>query len=284
MKRLNLKRPRKGAEQNNGQMTLVDHLRELRNRIVKMVIAIAIGAVVAYFFYDRIFKFLINPYCDAVKGTKQTCQLYVPDLLSSGFLLHVKVASFAGLLVALPVILWQLWRFIMPGLYKNERKYAISFVASSTLLFACGAVLAYYTLPPMLSWLADSSGPSGYTQFILNPADYFYLVAALMIGFGIGFEFPLLLVALQIMGLLDNSSLRKYRRHAIVGITAAVAIITPGGDPISLLALSIPMCIFYELAIIFGRVLNRRRGKRADGDDHEDETSESADAAGPSTS
>lgn len=252
-------------------MTLMDHLRELRNRIIKMVIAIAIGGIVAYFFYDSIFKLLINPYCAAVKGTNQRCQLFIPDLLSSGFLLRIKVASFGGLLLALPIILWQLWRFIMPGLYKNERKYAVAFVASSTFLFACGALLAYYTLPPMLSWLADNSGPAGYTQFILNPADYFWLVAALMIGFGIGFEFPLLLVALQVMGILDNSSLRKYRRQAIVGITAAVAIITPGGDPISLLALSIPMCIFYELSIVFGRVLNRSRAKKAASDEAENE-------------
>jgi sec-independent protein translocase protein TatC len=255
----------KGAEAADAQMTLMDHLRELRNRLIKMVAAIFVGGIVAYFFYDRIFLFLTRPYCASVQDTGKKCQLYIPDLLSSGFLLRIKVAGYGGLLLALPVIVWQLWRFVMPGLYKNERKYTISVVAASVFLFACGALLAYYTLPPMLSWLSDNSGPAAYTTFILNPADYFWLVAALMIGFGIGFEFPLVLVALQIVGILDNSTLRKYRRQAIVGITAAVALITPGGDPISLIALSIPMCIFYELSIVFGRVLNRRRSKNVEG-------------------
>lgn len=255
------RRPR-GAQAGDGQMTLMDHLRELRNRLIKMVGAIVVGGIIAYFFYDQIFRFLTRPYCEAVKdaGTK-SCKLFIPDLLSSGFLLRIKVAGYGGVLLAFPVIVWQLWRFVMPGLYKNERKYTVTFVVSSVSLFAAGALMAYYTLPAMLSWLADNSGPAAYTEFILNPADYFWLIAAMMIGFGIGFEFPLVLIALQVVGILDNSTLRTYRRQAIVGVVAAVAVITPGGDPISLIALSIPMIVFYELAIVFGRLLNRKRAK-----------------------
>ena len=120
-------RERKGAEGDAAQMTLMDHLRELRNRLIKSVIVIVLGGIVCYIFYDQIFRLFVHPYCVSVEGTKNDCQLYLPDLLN-GFLLRMKVATYGGLIVALPVILWQLWRFIMPALYKKERRYAIYFV------------------------------------------------------------------------------------------------------------------------------------------------------------
>lgn len=251
----------KGAEGDAAQMALMDHLRELRNRVIKSVIAVAIGAVVAYLFYNQIFTFMTKPYCRAVAGTHKDCQLYFTDLLA-GFLLRIKVASYGGTILALPVILWQLWRFITPGLYRNERRYALGFVVASVFLFSLGAALAYYTLPPMISWLTDNSGPSGLVQNLTTADKYFWLAALLMVGFGIGFEFPVLLVALQMVGVLDNAVLRKYRRHAFVGIVTLVAVITPGGDPISLMALSIPMYLFYEISIVIGIVVKRRRTRR----------------------
>lgn len=252
------RKPRRGAEGDAAQMTLMDHLRELRNRIVKCVIAVVVGAIAGWFFYERIFRFMTHPYCQSVKGTDRSCQLYFTDLLA-GFLLHLKVSTYGGLLLALPVILWQLWRFITPGLYRNERRYALAFVSTSLALFALGATLAYITLPPMIAWLVDNSGPTELVSQITTADRYFWLAAMLMVGFGIGFEFPIVLVALQIVGILDNKVLRSYRRHAVVGIVALVAVITPGGDPISLIALSIPMYLFYEAAILIGWLIARRR-------------------------
>ncbi len=252
---------RRGAEGDAAQMTLMDHLRELRNRIVKCVIALVVGAIVGWFLYERVFRFMTDPYCQGVKGTDKECQLYFTDLLA-GFLLHLKVSTYVGLLIALPVILWQLWRFITPGLYRNERRYAFAFVSASLTLFTLGAALAYITLPPMISWLVDNSGPTELVSQITTADRYFWLAAMLMVGFGIGFEFPIVLVALQIVGILDNKVLRSYRRHAMVGIVALVAVITPGGDPVSLIALSIPMYLFYEAAILIGWLIARR--KRAD--------------------
>lgn len=247
---------RASATADSSTMNLIDHLRELRGRLVKCVIAVGIAMVVMYLFYVPIFRFASEPYCSAVKGTRQAnCDLYFHGLLD-GFLLRLQVAGYLGLVVALPVIAWQLWRFIAPGLYKNEKRYAIGFVAASTFLFACGAVLAYLTLPPMFQWLINSGGPGFYQN---RADDYFHLLALMIVAFGVSFEFPLLLVVLQIVGILDNSVLRKYRRHSLVGIVFVVAVVTPGGDPISLLALSIPLYLFYELSIVFGRVLTRRR-------------------------
>jgi sec-independent protein translocase protein TatC len=244
-----------GAEGDNAQMALMDHLRELRNRIVKCVIAIVIFGVACYFLYDQIFKFFTHPYCVSVQGTDQECTLYSFDLLG-GFILRMKVAGIGGLVLAVPVILYQLWRFIVPGLYRNERRYTVMFVAGSSVLFAFGAVMAYYTLPPMISWLQGNGGPVTY----VTAADkYFWLTALMVAAFGVGFEFPIVLIALQIVGVLDPDTLARVRRQACVGIVALVAILTPGGDPISLAALSVPMYLFYELSIVVGRLVRRRR-------------------------
>lgn len=259
---MRLRPTRKGAEETDpGHMTLMDHLKELRNRVIKCCIAVAVGAVAGWFLYESVFTLLTRPYCNFARSTDQPCRLYFTDLLA-GLMLHIKVSMYTGLLIALPVVLWQLWRFISPGLYRNERRYAFAFVGSSMVLFALGATLAFFTLPPMLEWLVANSGPSDLVQQITTADRYFWLVALMMVGFGIGFEFPVVLVALQLMGVLDNATLRKYRRHAFVGIVVLVAVITPSGDPISLFALSLPMYLFYEVSIVIGMLVKRRRRRR----------------------
>lgn len=258
MKLPKLARP--GAERANAQMSLMDHLRELRNRILKSAVAVIVAGVVAYIFYDDIFRFFTRPYCQSVKATDRSCALYSFDLLG-GFLLRMKVALIGGIILALPVILYQLWRFIVPGLYRNERRYTIAFVGTSMLLFAIGGVLAYYTLPPMISWLQGNGGPVTY----VTAADkYFWLTALMIAAFGVGFEFPIVLVALQMVGVLSPKTLAGVRRQALVGIVVAVAFLTPGGDPISLMALSVPMYLFYEASILVGRLLVRRRERAAE--------------------
>ena len=125
------KRKRKGAEGDNAQMSLIDHLRELRSRVIKCALVAIAGGAVSYAFYDQIYRFFTHPYCVSVHKLHRACKLYSFDPLS-GFLLRMKVAGYGGLILAIPVILWQLWRFIMPGLYKNERRYSAAFVISST--------------------------------------------------------------------------------------------------------------------------------------------------------
>lgn len=242
-------------------MTLMEHLSELRNRLVISVIAVAIGmAIIGGPFYQDVQDFLTEPYKDLCEDESSTanqeCTLLQTDPVE-GLSVRFKVAAYGGIALAMPVLLWQVWRFVSPGLYSREKRYAIPFVAAAMFLFVLGASLAYWTLPRALDFLG-SIGGDDLTQFY-SPGKYFQLVSYMMLAFGAGFEFPILLIFLQLAGILSPDTLRKGRRYAYVLITVLVAVVTPSGDPFSMLALSLPMIVFYEIAIVIGRILARRR-------------------------
>lgn len=245
-----------------GRMSLMEHLTELRNRLIKSVLAIAIGAIVGFLLYKRLYNLLIDPYqslCETGDSQSITnCKLLATDPLE-GFSVRIKVSTYCGVAMAMPVLLWQIWRFISPGLYAKERRLAIPFIGSAVALFAMGAGIAYWTLPKALQWLQDIGGDGLVTAY--SPTKYFQLIVYMMLAFGIGFEFPIVLVFGQMIGILKPGSLAKWRRHAIVGIAVLVAVVTPSADPISMFALTIPMVIFYEVSIIIGRVFVRRRNE-----------------------
>lgn len=240
------------------RMTLVEHLTELRDRLIKVAVAVVVGMVIAFVLYPQIFDFLLEPYkkVAAEGGTLADGKLVTLDPLE-GFGVRMKLAAYGGIALAMPVILWQLWRFITPGLYPHERRYALPFVITALVLFILGAGLAYYTLPKALEFLIDIGGEELVTAYA--PGKYFQLITYMMLAFGVGFEFPILLIFLQMAGIVDTSMLRRARRYAIVGICILVAVITPSGDPVSMLMLSVPMVIFYELAIVAGLFMERRR-------------------------
>jgi sec-independent protein translocase protein TatC len=242
------------TEDLGGQMSIWEHLRELRSRLFKCLIAVAIGVVVAWMLYPRIFDLLVGPLQDNAEGTIEG-SLFALDPLEP-FGVRIKIATYTGIMFAMPVLLWQLWRFISPGLYRNEKKYAVLFVGFGMLLFVMGAAIAFWTLPKALEFL-QAIGGDGFTE-AYSAAKYLRLVVYMMLAFGLGFEFPILLVFLQLVGLVTTSQLRQFRRYAIVGISVVVAVITPSADPISMLALTIPMVLFYEIAIIIGRIRERR--------------------------
>jgi sec-independent protein translocase protein TatC len=242
-------------------MTLMEHLTELRSRVIKCAIAIALGAVLAWILYPWIFDILLHPYHEISKDKTITDGRLLQTDPLEGFAVRLKVATYGGITFAMPVILWQIWQFVTPGLYKHEKRYALPFIVSAITLFAMGAGIAYWTLPKALNWLIGVGGGGLVTGF--SPSKYFQLILYMMLAFGIGFEFPILLIFLQLAGIVSNDWLRKYRRHAIVTVTVVVAVATPSNDPISMLALAVPMCIFYEIAIIVGRISNRRKRKAA---------------------
>jgi sec-independent protein translocase protein TatC len=244
-------------------MTLVEHLTELRKRLIISVVAVGIGMLVVFIFYDPIFDFLVSPYC----ATSDDCRLLQTDPLE-GFGVRMRVAGYGGIALAMPVILWQLWRFVAPGLYANEKRYAIPFVASAVTLFVLGAGIAYATMPMALEFLADIGGDN--LEQFYSPNRYFRLVTYMMLAFGIGFEFPILLLFLIMAGVLEVDTLRRGRRMAFVIITVVVALITPSGDPYSMLALSLPMILFYEIALRIGSLIEKRRA-----------AAEAAEVAGP---
>jgi sec-independent protein translocase protein TatC len=246
-------------------MTLVEHLAELRHRLIVCAIAVAVGMVLGFVLYHQIFDWLLAPYQDIAANNPTLDpegRLLQTDPLE-GFSVRMKTAGYAGIAFAMPVLLWQLWRFVSPGLYSHEKRYAIPFVISALALFLMGALLAYYTLPQAFEFLVDIGGDGFVTGYTANK--YFQLITYMMLAFGIGFEFPIVLIFLQMAGIISPDTLRRGRRFAIVGICVLVAVITPSGDPISMLMLSVPMVVFYEGAIVIGRIIAKRQAAVASG-------------------
>lgn len=231
-------------------MPLVEHLAELRRRIIISAVAITIGGIVAFCFYNRILQFLVGPYKDITGKDK----LLITDPLE-GFTTRLKISAFGGLALASPVILWQMWRFITPGLHKKEKRYAIPFIAASIFLFALGTVVAMLTFRQALRFLIGVGG--GSLEAFFTPSKYLNLIVLMMVAFGVAFEFPIVLVFLQLARVLTSQKLRKWRRPALVVIVAVAAVITPSQDPYSLFAMAVPMYIFYEASILIGRIMKR---------------------------
>ncbi|MEW6154609.1 MAG: twin-arginine translocase subunit TatC [Actinomycetota bacterium] len=232
------------------RMSLVEHLTELRRRLIISVIATVLGTVVAFMAYNRILDFLIGPYTDLTGRT----QLLITDPLE-GFTTRLKVAAFGGLVLASPVVLWQIWRFITPGLHKREKKYAIPFIVASILLFLLGAALAIFSFPQALRFLIGIGGEN--LDAFFSPSKYLGLLLQMIVGFGVAFEFPVLLVFLQLARVVSSRKLRSWRRPVIVIIVALAALITPSQDPYTLFLMAGPMYLFYEASIVIGRILKR---------------------------
>ena len=232
-------------------MTLVEHLTELRRRVIVSVIAFVVMATVAFLAYNWILALLKHPYCEVAPTH---CGFYVSGPLD-GLALRIKIAAYGGLFLASPIWLWELWRFITPGLNPKEKRYAIPFVVATITLFTLGAAVAYFMFPHALKWLDSIGGPT-LTQ-ILDPNKYLSLIILLMVAFGIAFEFPVLLVSLEIAGVLTPQQLSSWRRWAIIGIVVLAGVITPSSDPFSMMAMAIPLYIFYEISIVIGRIVRR---------------------------
>jgi sec-independent protein translocase protein TatC len=241
-------------------MTLVEHLEELRYRLVVSIVGVAVGAAVGWFLFDSLIDLLQKPYCDywntvdpALRATRR-CTFFFSGALEPA-LIKFKLVGVMGLFFALPVVLYQLWSFVVPGLTKRERRLAIPFVVSSVLLFALGALFAYWTLPKALGFLLGFAG-QGFSP-LLTGDRFFTFVVLVALTFGLSFEFPIVLIFLNIAGVISTTQLRQWRRGAILGIAIFAAVITPSSDPYTMLAMSVPMWLFYELAIIVGRLMKR---------------------------
>ena len=242
------------------RMTLTQHLGELRTRIIRSVLAVIVGIIVVLAFYDQVLDFMRRPYEQLCRDNpKLTCELQFIGPLE-GFSTRLSIASYGGIILALPVILWQIWRFVVPALHAKEKKYAIPFIVSSVLLFIMGAAVAYFTLTPALDFLISWAGSDVQANFQVSK--YVSLFGLMLAAFGVTFEFPVLLVFLQLVGVLTPQTLMKQWRYAIVVIAVIAALITPSGDPYSMMAMAIPMSLFYGIAVIIGRVAQKRKQAR----------------------
>ncbi|QBI21714.1 twin-arginine translocase subunit TatC [Egibacter rhizosphaerae] len=251
-----------------GEMSLLDHLRELRQRLVKSLAAIGVGFVVGFVFREFVLDVLSRPYCDlpdevragpSAVGDGAECALVVLAPLD-GLMISIKAAAIVAVLIAAPVVSYQIWRFVMPGLRPVEKKYAIPFLLGSFVLFAGGAVFAYLVIPRGLALLLSFAG-EGLVP-LLGAHEYINFILFTVIAFGVSFEFPLILLALILTGAVGSAGLKKYRRHAIFGTFVASAIITPTGDPFTMSAMAVPLIAFFEGCVLIARFRERRRARQ----------------------
>jgi sec-independent protein translocase protein TatC len=239
-------------------MSVVDHLDELRSRLIVSFAAFLLFSVLAFIFYDPIFDFIIEPLCalPPEKLGPQGCKL-VQTTPMEGFQVRLKLTAMVGLIAASPVWLYQLWAFIVPGLTSKEKRYAIPFVVSSVTLFLIGATFAYLLLPTGLKVLI-SLGGNDLVAF-LRAEGYINFVGLMLIAFGVTFELPLVLLFLGLAGVIGVDTLRQHRKAAIVAIVALSAIVTPSQDPYTMLAMAVPLYVLFELTILLLRFLTRNR-------------------------
>lgn len=253
-------------------MTLRDHLAELRTRIVRACLAIVVGVIIVMAFYDQVLRFLSKPYTDlcAERGP-DFCTGKLSTLSAlDGFSTRISISMYGGIIIAFPVIMWQIWKFIVPGMHAKEKKYAIPFIFSTVFLFLLGGFIAYWTLDLALEFLISWSGGTGEVTQLFEIKKYISLVGLMIAAYGIGFEFPVLLVFLQLVGVLSPQTLLKGWRYAVMFIFLVAAVITPSGDPFSMLALAIPMTIFYLISVVIGLVVQKSKKKREDEEDSGD--------------
>ena len=241
-------RPEMEAD-NLARMTLVEHLAELRSRLIRSILALVAGATIGFIVANHVLRFLVEPYCQVAQ--RDECGLVVIDPLE-GFSTRIKIALFVGGVLAGPFILWQIWRFVTPALHKREKRFALPFIGSSMILFLGGAILAVATFPKALDFLIAIGGPDLVPLF--SPSKYLSLYLKVVVAFGISFEFPILLVFLQFARIVTPRQLSRHRRSVIVGITVFAAVITPSQDPITMLAMAVPMYLLYELSILIGKL------------------------------
>lgn len=232
------------------EMTLLQHLAELRQRLIVCLVAFVVAAICTYIFYPHILNLLKEPLC---RANPHNCGLHVIGAVE-GLGARLNLTAVGGLVFSSPVILFQFWRFVTPGLKSHERRYALPFVLASLCLFAFGVFVAWVVLPHALKFLISSAGG---VQPVLTVANYVSLVLTLFAIFGAMFEFPVVLVGLEAGGVLHPAQLSKWRRVAIIAITVIAAVVTPSSDPFSMLALAVPMLVFYEASIVIGRLLKK---------------------------
>ena len=249
------------------RMPLMEHIRELRNRIVKIAVAVTVGAIVGWVIYPRAWHFIEQPFCRLPASSRSipghhvgscTHQLYVNGIFD-GLFLKLQVSIAVGILLASPIWLYQLWAFIAPGLYRRERRWAYLFVGAAVPLFATGAVIAYFAMTRGLHFLLDLV-PVGVTPLITINTYLSYAFAMVAI-FGLAFELPLIFVLLNLAGVLTHARFKKWRRMIIFGVFAFAAIATPSPDPISMLLLAIPCVLLVELSEVFAWANDRRRAR-----------------------
>ena len=244
------------------QTSFVGHLTELRSRLVKSIIYLFIFFVICYFFAENIYGFLVEPYAEAVKDDEVNRRL-IFTALQETFITYLKVAFFAEMFISSPIILTQIWKFIAPGLYKNEKRALLPYLIATPTLFLLGGMLVYYLVMPLmikffLSFETSAQINSLSIQLEPKVNEYLSLIMRLIFAFGISFQLPVLLSLLARVGFVDSAYLKKRRKYVIIIIFAVAALLTPP-DPITQIGLGIPLLILYELSILSVKIMEKKK-------------------------
>jgi sec-independent protein translocase protein TatC len=273
-----LKLPRgRQAKDPDGRMPLIEHIRELRNRIMKAAAGLIVGMILGWVFFKPVWNVLQRPYkdlgtshCYVVAGR---CSLIVSSVFD-GFYLHLKIAFVIGIVVSSPIWLYQIWSFVAPGLYQRERKWTYIFLGTSIPLFAVGATFAYYFVQKGLHFLIGMA-PTGVTAMVSVQSYLTYVIAVLLV-FGLTFELPLFVVILNFAHVMSHQFLRKHLRMMIFLVFLFAGVATPSPDPFTMLALAVPTVVLFMAAYMVTAIVDRRRAARA-----ADYSAVSDDAASP---
>jgi len=244
------------------QTSFVGHLTELRSRLVKSIIYLFIFFVICYFFAENIYGFLVEPYAEAVKDDEVN-RRFIFTALQETFVTYLKVSFFAAMFISSPIILTQIWKFIAPGLYKNEKRALVPYLIATPTLFLLGGMLVYYLVMPLmikffLSFETSAQINSLSIQLEPKVNEYLSLIMKLIFAFGLSFQLPVLLSLLARVGFIDSEYLQKRRKYVIVIIFAVAAILTPP-DPVTQIGLGIPLLILYELSILSVKIIEKKK-------------------------
>jgi len=247
-------------------MSLIAHLKELRNRVAKALLALLVATAISFWWYEHgLGEFIRAPYCGLDEELRYGgndaggCGLLITDVFG-GVFIRLKVSFLAGAVLSAPFWLYQLWAFITPGLKRNEKRYGIGFVVISTLLFALGAFLAYLSLAKGLQLLLSLAGDG--VVIALTAPDYIGFILSLLVAFGVSFEVPLIAIGLNLVGVLSHEVLSRSRRWIFFLTIVFAAFVTPTQDPFTMLLMAGPMIVLFEIAIQVARVVDKRRAKR----------------------
>jgi len=262
----------KGLIGDDGKMSLADHFRELRARLMKSVLALVVATIVSFFFYDQLIELVTGPYNQAreMLDDKTRTEIFVSGV-GGGLMIQLKLCALSGVIVSSPVWLYQIWAFVLPGLHRNERKWTMVFVAIAGPLFAAGVALGYYVLPKGLRVLIDFT-PAG-MQNLNDFNDFFSFITRMLLVFGLSLEIPFFVVLLNLAGVVSGRALGRYRPWIVLGTFVFAAVATPSTDPISMLFLAVPMLLLFLLSEAIARLVDRRRGRGVEQQWDDDEAS-----------